>query len=209
MRTLRIAIGLVWFTSLVAANRSQAQDWPQWGGTLDRNMVSDAKGLPDHFDPSKRDDPQKSGIRWSVKLGSHTYGNPVISGGKVFVGTNNASPRDPKYVGDRNVLMCFNESDGKFLWQLAVPKVQGEADYHELGICSSPTVEGNRVYTVTSHCELLCLDANGLADGNSGPYVGEDLYLAQPLEYKLIVGRDGPIVRYTPGLPVRLGPTDA
>ena len=41
--------------------------------------------------------------------------------------------------------MCFTEADGKFLWQLAVSKVQGEADYHELGICSSPTADGNRV----------------------------------------------------------------
>ncbi len=192
-----------------ATARGLAQDWPQWGGTLQRNMVSDAKGLPVQFDPSPSADPKTSGVKWSVKLGSHTYGNPVVSGGKIFVGTNNASPRDPKYVGDRNVLMCFNDVDGKFLWQLAVSKVQGEADYHELGICSSPTVEGNRVYTVTSHCEMLCLDANGLADGNSGPYVAEAQYLANPIEYKLIVGREGPIVRFTPGPPVVLGPADA
>jgi outer membrane protein assembly factor BamB len=196
-------------TFTLLARFAPAQDWPQWGGTLQRNMVSDAKGLPDQFDPAIHNDPAKSGIKWSVKLGSHTYGNPVIAGGKVLVGSNNASPRDPKYVGDRNVLMCFNEADGKFLWQLAVSKVQGEADYHELGICSSPTVEGNRVYTVTSHCEILCLDANGLYDGNAGPFVGEDHYLAQPLEYRLLVGRDGPIVKFKPGPPVKLSPTDA
>src|SRR5437868_6940837 len=184
---MRFTGGLILLVFGMSARPSLAQDWPQWGGTLDRNMVSAAKGLPDHFDPAKRDDPQHSGIKWSAKLGSHTYGNPVISGGKIFVGTNNASPRDPKYIGDRNVLMCFNESDGKFLWQLAVSKVQGEADYHELGICSSPTVDGNRVYTVTSHCELLCLDANGLLDGNAGPFVGEDQYLAQPLEHRLLL----------------------
>src|SRR5260221_5851967 len=207
-----VRCGAVCFTLLaigIAALPCLAQDWPQWGGTLDRNMVSDAKGLPDRFDPMQRDDPQKSGIKWSVKLGSHTYGNPVISGGKIFVGTNNASPRDPKYVGDRNVLMCFNEADGKFLWQLAVSKVQGEADYHELGICSSPAVDGNRVFTVTSHCDILCLDANGLLDGNAGPFVGEALYLAQPLEHRLLIGHDGPIVKFKPGPPVKLGPTDA
>ena len=195
--------------SLTATAPCLAQDWPQWGGTLQRNMVSDAKGLPVHFDPSPKADPKTSGVKWSVKLGSHTYGNPVISGGKVFLGTNNASPRDPKYVGDRNVLMCFNESDGKFLWQLAVSKVQGEADYHELGICSSPTIDGNRVYTVTSHCEILCLDANGLLNGNAGPYLGEDRYLAQPKEHKLEIGRDGPKVKIVPGPSVKLGPTDA
>ena len=172
-------------------------------------MVSDAKGLPIRFDPSPGVNPKNSGIKWSVKLGSHTYGNPVISGGKVFVGTNNASPRDPKYKGDRNVLMCFNEADGKFLWQLVVSKVQGEADYHELGICSSPTVDGNRVYTVTSHCEILCLDTNGLYDGNQGPFLDEAQYLAKPLDYRFTLGHDGPIVNLTPAPPVKLAPTDA
>lgn len=199
-------IGLL---SPATAPQCIAADWPQWGGTLDRNMVSDAKGLPVKFEPSGKTDPKKSGVKWSVKLGSHTYGNPVISGGKIFVGTNNASPRDPKYSGDRNVLMCFDEQDGRFLWQLAVSKVQGEADYHELGICSSPTIEGNRVYTVTSHCEILCLDTEGLANGNDGPFRDEAQYLAKPLEHKLEIRKDGPIVKLTPGPPIKLGPTDA
>jgi len=172
-------------------------------------MVSDAKGLPTQFDPLLSSDPQTSGIKWSAKLGSHTYGNPVISGGKIFVGTNNYVPRDPKYSGDKNVLMCFNEADGKFLWQLVVSKVQGEADYHELGICSSPTVDGNRVYSVTSHCEILCLDVNGLADGNQGPFLDEAQYLAKPLEHTLKLGHDGPVRILRPGPPIQLGPTDA
>ncbi len=210
MRGLRFRLSAgAAFCALVAVSaHTLAQDWPQWGGSLERNMVSSAKGLPVKFDPLSKD-PKTSGIKWVAKLGSHTYGNPVVSGGKIFVGTNNASPRDPKYQGDRNVLMCFSEADGKFLWQLAVSKVQGEADYHELGICSSPTVDGNRVYTVTSHCEILCLDANGLYDGNAGPFVGEDIYLAQPREHTLAIRPNGPVRKLIPGPPVKLGPTDA
>lgn len=193
----------------VDTSSCSAQDWPQWGGTLDRNMVSDAKGLPIRFDPSEHANPKTSGVKWSVRLGSHTYGNPVVSGGKVFVGTNNAAPRNPKYVGDKNVLMCFNEADGKFLWQLVVSKVDGEADYHELGICSSPSIDGDRVYTVTSHCEDLCLDANGLYNGNDGPFLDEAQYLAKPIQHKLEIGRDGPIRHLIPGPPVKLDTTDA
>jgi len=195
--------------SCVAWSVATAQDWPQWGGSLHRNMVSDAKGLPDKFDPSVKAEPKTSGIKWSAKLGSHTYGNPVISGGKIFVGTNNASPRDPKYTGDKNVLMCFNEADGKFLCQLVVSKVQGEADYAELGLCASPTVDGKRVYSVTSHCEILCLDANGLADGNDGPYTDEAQYLAKPVEHKLDIKTDSPVRKLNPGTPVTLASTDA
>ena len=32
------------------------------------------------------------------------------------------------------------------------------SDWEYLGICSSPAVEGNRVYVVANSCEILCLD---------------------------------------------------
>lgn len=60
------------------------------------------------------------------------------------MGTNNESPRDPKHQGDRGVVMCFNEADGKFLWQLVVPKLGAGkvSDWEFLGVCSTPTVDG-------------------------------------------------------------------
>jgi len=87
-------------------------DWPMWGGTPDRNMVSKMKGLPTSWDV-------KAGknVKWIGQLGSQAYGNPVVAGGQVYVGTNNELLRNPKEGGDRGVLMCFRESDGKFLWQ--------------------------------------------------------------------------------------------
>ena len=51
-------------------------------------------------------------LKWVVKLGSQSYGNPTVAGGRVYVGTNNDSPRDPKYQGDRGVLICFDEQSG-------------------------------------------------------------------------------------------------
>jgi len=58
-------------------------------------------------------------------------------------------------------------------------------DNKTLGICSSPTVEGDRVYVVTNRCELLCLDTEGMGNGNDGPFKDEASYLAQPAEQKL------------------------
>src|SRR5687767_15209434 len=80
-------------------------NWPMWGGTADRNMVSNMKGLPSEWDV-------KTGknVKWVAKLGSQSYGNPVVSGGMVFVGTNNELLRDPKQPGDRGVLMAFRET---------------------------------------------------------------------------------------------------
>lgn len=164
-----------------------AADWPTWGRDGSRNMISDETNMPTAFDPGRFkgnteeiDIATTKNVKWAVKLGSQSYGNPSVAGGKVFVGTNNESPRDPANKGDRSVLMCFDEKDGKYLWQLAVPKMGAGRvnDWEFLGICSSPTVEGDRVYLVTNLCEALCLDVNGMANGNDGPFKEEGQYKA-------------------------------
>jgi outer membrane protein assembly factor BamB len=164
-------------------------DWPFWGRDASRNMVSAEKGLPTAFDAGRYkgsteeiDMATTKNVKWVVKLGSQSYGNPTVAGGKVYIGTNNESPRDPKLTGDRAVLMCLDEKTGKFLWQLAIPKLgTGKvSDWEFLGLCSSPSVEGDRVYIVTNRCEVVCLDVNGLANGNDGPYQDEGKYLAGP-----------------------------
>jgi outer membrane protein assembly factor BamB len=177
------------------------EDWTQWGGTSERNMISSAKDLPVKWETGKKnyetnefDVATATNLRWVVKLGSQAYGNPTVSGGKVFVGTNNTSPRDPKIApniipgdnGDRGVLMCFDEATGKFLWHLTVPKLKSGKvnDWEWLGICSSPTVEGDRVYVVTNRCELLCLDVNGMANGNDGPFKNEGQHKLDPDKLK-------------------------
>jgi outer membrane protein assembly factor BamB len=141
-------------------------DWPMWGGTPDRNMVSPMKGLPTSWDV-------KTGknVKWMAQLGSQSYGNPVVAGGQVYVGTNNELVRNPKEPGDLGVLMCFRESDGKFLWQHANVKLPaGRAnDWPYQGVCSSPLVEGDRLYYVSNRCELVCLDTHG--DGAGGAKV--------------------------------------
>src|SRR5688572_1864350 len=96
-----------------------AEDWPMWGGSPNRNMVSNAKGLPSEWDVKT-----KKNVKWVSQLGSQTYGNPVVAGGMVFVGTNNELLRDKAQSGDRGVLMAFRESNGEFLWQQTHAKLE-------------------------------------------------------------------------------------
>ena len=56
--------------------RQSGADWPMWGGTPDRNMVSTMKGLPTTWDIA-----EKKNVKWVATLGSQTYGNPVVAGG--------------------------------------------------------------------------------------------------------------------------------
>ena len=162
-----------------------AADWPQWGGRDMRNMYSPEKNLPAAFGKIDfvpgTEDISTNGVknlRWVAKIGSQSYGNVSVAGGRVFIGTNNEPPRDPKHPDDRSVLMCFDEKTGEFLWQLLVPKLASGRvnDWPGLGLLSSPTIEGDRVYIVTSRCEVMCLDVNGLSNGNDGPFKDEAKY---------------------------------
>ena len=147
-------------------------DWPMWGGTADRNMVSNMKGLPLDWDVKT-----KKNVKWVADLGSQTYGNVVVAGGMVFVGTNNEGLRDPKQPGDRGVLMAFKEDTGEFLWQQTHEKLtSGRAnDWPYQGVASSPLVEGNKLYYVSNRGVLWCLDIKGFSDGNQGPITDEKL----------------------------------
>jgi outer membrane protein assembly factor BamB len=172
MRTHRgnvvvIALACVLLFSVPAV----ARDWPQWGGQDGRNMASEEKGLPETFVPGKKDpqggeiDPATTEhVKWVRKLGSMTCSTPAVSNGRVFVGTCRDS---------EGALLCLDEQTGKTLWEWSAPprEVPKEIDGRKfwfgvfpktLGLCSSPTVDGERVYVVTHRCEALCMSA---ADG--------------------------------------------
>ena len=154
--------------------RANAADQPQWGQKWSRNMVSSERGLPAQFDPKTG-----ANIKWVAKLGTESHSTPIVAGGRVYIGTNNGEPRDPKHEGDRGVFMCLDERDGHLLWQLVVPKRE-EDPYHDwpkTGMSSPATVEGERVYLVDNRGVVLCLDARGMANGNDGPFRSEGAYM--------------------------------
>ena len=141
-------------------------DWPQMGGSSLRNSAGSGEGIPTTWDVASG-----TNIRWNVPLGSTTYGNPVVANGKVFVGTNNGGGyvrRYPKEV-DLGVLLCFDEKDGRFLWQHSSEKLESgnKHDWPDQGICSTPLVDGNRLWFVSSRGEVVCLDTEGFYDGKN------------------------------------------
>ncbi len=152
-----------------------AADQPQWGQAWSRNMVSSETNLPETFDPASG-----KNLRWTVKLGTEGHSTPVVAGGKIYLGTNNGAPRDPKHQGDRGVFCCLEEKSGNLLWQLVVPKRDEDQyfDWPNIGMSSVATVEGDRVYLLTNRHEVVCLDANGLTNGNDGSFQDEGRHMA-------------------------------
>ena len=172
---IRRIVSLALAGTFACLHVAQAEDRPQWGERFTRNMVSNETGLPDTFDPASGQN-----VKWSASLGGNAYGSPVIGNGCVLIGANNAKPRDPRIDYDCGVLLCLNESDGSLRWQLAVPRTGGDdyLDWPMIGMCSEPTVEGDRAYTMTNRFEVVCLDLNGQANGNDGPYMNEGQHMA-------------------------------
>ncbi len=162
-------------------------DWNQWGGSPSRNNVPVATGIPVDWHPGEFD--RKTGewlkdearnIKWVSPVGSQTYGNPVVADGRIYVGTNNSHGYLKRYPADVDLgcLLCFQESDGKFLWQHSSEKLKtGRVhDWPLQGICCAPLVEGKRLWFVSSRGEVVCCDTEGFYDGeNDGPYQGEEV----------------------------------
>jgi len=155
--------------------------WPMCGGSPARNAVAPPQPIPARWDLET-----KENVKWVARLGTQTYGGPVVAGGKVFVGTNNGSELRPGITGDKGCVLCFDEQSGTLLWQATHDKLaSGSAnDWPEQGVASTPLVDGNRVYYVSNRCALVCADVAGFHDGkNDGPFTDEKYTGAQDADF--------------------------
>ncbi len=154
-------LACVLLATVPAAHAEQAM----FGNTHDRNMVSSETGLPSEWDIETG-----KNVKWSQPAGSQSYAGPVLLDGKVYIGTNNEGERDPKIKGDKGIVMAFAEDDGSFLWQMVHDKLP-ESKLHDWplqGVCSTPVIEGDRIYYTSNRAEIVSVDVGGLADGNAG-----------------------------------------
>lgn len=193
---LLIAAALGWCTgagleqvvgdaSSTAAQAELTMNWPQWGGDSEHNNVPVGQNIPTEWNigdfdyrTGEWDSSGAENIKWVSKLGSQTYGNAVVSDGKIYVGTNNSGGWLERYPSDVDLgcLICFDLETGDFLWQHSSEKLPSGRvhDWPLQGICCAPLVEGNRLWFVTSRGEVRCLDTEGFYDDeNNGPFTDE------------------------------------
>src|SRR5262245_6602641 len=169
----------------VPTNAPAKGDHTMFGGTPERNFVNLHETGFSHEFPKSEDDEKirvlGNRVKWKEALGSRTYGGPIVVGGKVVIGTNNENPRNKRDRGkatddypegppvDKCILMCFDEKTGKFLWQMVHDKLaSGQVhDWPREGLCSTPTVVGDRIFYCSNRCDVVCLDVNGFLDGKN------------------------------------------
>jgi len=150
---------LSWLFCLSAELR--ADDWPQWLGPQ-RDGVWRETGLIERFPTNGL----KARWRQSIAGG---YTGPVVAGGRVYVmdrqlargSTNPANAFVRGSIPGNERVLCFNEADGKALWQheYDCPYMVSYAS----GPRATPVVAGDKVYTLGAEGNLLCL---GTAKGD-------------------------------------------
>ncbi|MEM9553112.1 MAG: PQQ-binding-like beta-propeller repeat protein [Acidobacteriota bacterium] len=172
-RALTVAVAILGLSvsPLVAAAPTTApDDQAMFGAGWHRNMTSTATGLATEWDIE-----EGTNIRWSQPVGSQSYAGPVLMDGILVVGTNNEGVRNGELTGDRGNVMAFQADDGTYLWQIVHSKLP-ETKLHDWplqGVCSTPVIEGDRLWYVSNRAEVVSADLKGLADGNEGTIKNE------------------------------------
>ena len=141
-------------------------------------------------------------VAWEVKLGSHQYTIPTFDRGRLFVGSNDFGLEDPRFESTGGgILACLDEKTGEAIWRLVIPRfVYSEHPGHyfnhwKCGVCSGPVIEDDRLYLVSGRGEVLCLDREGQANGNAGPFVEELRYMGAAADSDArLTAKDGDIV---------------
>jgi len=148
-----LAVCLV-FALLFSTIETQADDWPQWLGP-DGASVWREKGIVDRFPDDGLE------VRWRAKI-ADGYSGPAVAGGRVFVTdfvigkgrvSNNPGGRD-KLEGNERVL-CFDTKSGDLLWKRENNRAYNIS--YPRGPRCTPTVDGDRVYTLGAEGHLMCL----------------------------------------------------
>ena len=123
---------------LLTALPLPAADWPQWRGP-DRTDVSKETGLLKKW-------PDEGPKRvWLYKEAGLGYAGPSIVGGKLFtMGTRE----------NEEVLLALDANTGKELWMAKLGKVL--ENHWGNGPRGTPTVDGDRVYTLSGEGVLVC-----------------------------------------------------
>jgi outer membrane protein assembly factor BamB len=170
-----LVVGLVVAGMIAAAQQPLPQslegDWPMWRGSANRNAVSAETGIPAEWEAKT-----KRQVKWVARLGTQTYGTPIVSDDRIYIGTNNGGIFRPHSMGDKGCLLCIDARDGSLVWQATHDKLpSGDThDYSEVGIVSGAYIDGERVYYVSNRSELVCADVRGFYDNeNDGPFTSE------------------------------------
>lgn len=119
-----------------------ADDWGQLRGPA-RNGISTEKGWTDKWPTSG------PAILWKANVGLGFSGISVAGGKAVTMG--NAEEKD--------TVFCFDALSGNPVWKQSYPAALGDK-YFEGGTTGTPTIDKERVYTLSRWGDVFCFELN-------------------------------------------------
>jgi outer membrane protein assembly factor BamB len=122
-----------------------AADWPQWRGP-ERSGISQETGLLSEW---PKEGPK---VRWIVKDLGTGYSSPVVSKGIVYTQTTQ---------GNEEFAVALSEKTGKKIWTEKIGVVGKNEGPQYPGTRATPTVDGDKIYCLSSDGELVCLTRDG------------------------------------------------
>jgi outer membrane protein assembly factor BamB len=147
------------FLSLCAPCSLDAEDWPRWRGPLGDGVWRE-DGIRERFPP------EGLPLRWRTPVGPG-FAGPAVARGRVYLmdraldGDASADVKTQWNYRDqttgRERVVCLDEGTGKVLWTHAYPCKYSLA--YGSGPRATPTVCGDKVYTLGAMGDLRCLDA--------------------------------------------------
>lgn len=130
--------------SALAPSLACAEQWPQWRGP-DRSNRSTETGL---FGTWRADGPP---LAWTASGMGAGYASVAVSGSTVFTTGNQA---------ERQAVVAVDAKTGQVKWTTPISPTNPEHGYG--GSRSTPTIDGERLYVVSSDGAIVCLQ---VADG--------------------------------------------
>ena len=129
---------------IITSSSALAVDWPNWLGPLGNGISTESNWKDEIEEPT-----------WKTKVGVG-FSSVSVANGKLYT-----MGHDGKKTGGQETIYCLNAKTGKSIWSHSYPAPL--IDYlHEGGPCSTPTVDGSTVYSISKHG---LLHAYGVNDG--------------------------------------------
>lgn len=134
--------------SLIVSSTLLASDWPTFRGP-NRTSVSTETGLLQEW---PKEGPK---LVWKIEGTGRGYTSLAIVGSKIFLVGDSVEGVDNK----DEYLLCHDRESGKRLWATRIGPAweQGKSNWQSSR--STPTVDGDRVYTLSAQGELVCCNS--------------------------------------------------
>ena len=151
--------GFPWFAACVvlavsapsvAWPESPGGSWPSFRGP-GRTGVSSDTGLLSEWPEGGPE------LLWEAPGAGRGYSSLAIVDGKIYTLGDGPSTADD----DDEYLVCFDQSNGKQLWKIKTGPAWNSGPDSWQSSRSTPTVDGDRVYILTPHGQLICCSTNG------------------------------------------------